>query len=165
MPGNTAQVRAKAVRFADLISEAASCVRCPAMCAKTAVLSELNGRLAARIMFIGEAPGRKGADRTRIPFSGDQSGKNFDRFLASIALTRDQIFITSAALCNPQTTSGSNRKPTQKEVANCSEFLQRAIELIDPSVIVTLGSVALEAFKRINYHEFTLRESVGPVHL
>ena len=37
-------------------------------------------------MFIGEAPGRKGADQTRVPFSGDQSGKNFDRFLASIRL-------------------------------------------------------------------------------
>ncbi len=51
-------------------------------------------------MFIGEAPGRKGADRTRIPFSGDQSGKNFERFLASIGLKRSEIFVTSAALCS-----------------------------------------------------------------
>ena len=155
---------AREVRFADLVVEAAGCTRCPAMCERTAVLSELNGPLDARIMFIGEAPGRKGADRTRIPFSGDQSGRNFDRFLASINLRRDQIFITSAALCNPQTSSGANRKPKQTEVANCSAFLRRAIELIDPRVIVTLGLVALEALKRIHYHELALRDAAGRIH-
>jgi uracil-DNA glycosylase family 4 len=154
----------KTERYAALTREAAHCVRCPSMCEKTAVLSELNGPLDARIMFIGEAPGRKGADRTRIPFSGDQSGRNFDRFLASINLRRVQIFITSAALCNPQTNSGANRKPTQTEVTNCSEFLRRAIELIDPLVIVTLGSVALDALRRIHYHQLTLKEAVGKLH-
>ena len=112
-------------------------------------------------MFIGEAPGRKGADRTRVPFSGDQSGANFDRYLNSINLTREEIFITSAALCNPRAESGANRRPTQKELANCSTFLRRAIELIDPRVIVTLGSVALEALKRIQYHELNLKESAA----
>ena len=112
-------------------------------------------------MFIGEAPGRKGADRTRIPFSGDQSGANFDRYLNSINLTREQIFITSAALCNPRAESGANRRPTQKELANCSTFLGRTIELINPRVIVTLGSVALEALKRIQYHELNLKESAA----
>ncbi|HEY2961819.1 MAG TPA: uracil-DNA glycosylase [Pyrinomonadaceae bacterium] len=150
--------------FAELASEAADCTRCPAMCGRSAVLSKLNGSPAARIMFIGEAPGRKGADRTRVPFSGDQSGANFDRFLASIGLRREQIFITSAALCNPRSDSGANRKPTQKELANCSDFLRRTIELIDPRVIVTLGSVALEALKRIQYHELNLKESAAQIH-
>jgi uracil-DNA glycosylase family 4 len=151
-------------RFQNLIDEAASCTRCPAMCGRSAVLSNLNGSPDARIMFIGEAPGRKGADRTRVPFSGDQSGANFDRFLASIGLTREQIFITSAALCNPRTDSGANRKPTLKELTNCSDFLRRTIELIDPRVIVTLGSVALEALKRIQYHDLSLKESAARVH-
>ena len=150
--------------FAELASEAASCTRCPAMCGRSAVLSNLNGSPEARIMFIGEAPGRKGADRTRIPFSGDQSGANLDRFLASIDLRREQIFITSAALCNPRSDSGANRRPTQKELANCSDFLRRTIELIDPRVIVTLGSVALEALKRIQYHELNLKESAAQIH-
>jgi len=150
--------------FQKLVAEAASCTRCPAMCGRSAVLSKLNGSTNARIMFIGEAPGRKGADRTRVPFSGDQSGANFDRFLGSIGLTRAQIFITSAALCNPRTDSGANRKPTQKELTNCSEFLRRTIELIDPRVIVTLGSVALEALKRIQYHELTLKDSAAQIH-
>lgn len=143
--------------------EAASCTLCPGMCGRSAVLSELNGSPDARVMFIGEAPGRKGADRTRIPFSGDQSGVNFDRYLNSIGLRREQIFITSAALCNPRAESGANRRPKQKELANCSTFLRRTIELINPRVIVTLGSVALEALKRIQYHELNLKESASKI--
>jgi DNA polymerase len=150
--------------FDELIDEAANCTRCPAMCGRSAVLSNLNGSPNARIMFIGEAPGRKGADRTRVPFSGDQSGANLDRFLTSIDLKREDIFITSAALCNPRSESGANRKPTQKELANCSAFLRRTIELINPRVIVTLGSVALEALKRIQYHELNLKESAAEIH-
>src|SRR5919206_280147 len=150
--------------FDELVNDAACCTRCPAMCGRSAVLSELNGSLKARVMFIGEAPGRKGADRTRIPFSGDQSGANLDRFLSSINLTRKEIFITSAALCNPRSESGANRKPTQKELANCSSFLRRTIDLVDPRVIVTLGSVALEALKRIESHELSLKTSASQIH-
>jgi uracil-DNA glycosylase family 4 len=151
--------------FTQLVSEAASCNRCPAMCERTAVFSALNGSPAARVLFIGEAPGRKGADRTHVPFSGDQSGKNFDRFIASIGLAREDIFITSAALCNPRADSGANRKPTKSEVANCSQFLRRAIEIIDPLIVVTLGSVALEALKNIKWHALNLKESSGKIHL
>ena len=150
--------------FRELTAEAAACTRCPAMCGRSAVLSELNGSPEARIMFIGEAPGRKGADRTRMPFSGDQSGANLDRFLSSINLTRKDIFITSAALCNPRSDSGANRKPTQKELTNCSSFLQRTIDLVDPRVIVTLGSVALESLKRIESHELSLKTSASQIH-
>ena len=150
--------------FKQLAKDAAGCTLCPAMCGRTAVLSELNGSPEARIMFIGEAPGRKGADRTRVPFSGDQSGANFDRFLSSIELTRKDIFITSAALCNPRSESGANRKPTRKELENCSGFLRRTIEVVDPRLIVTLGSVALEALKRIQYHKLNLKESAARIH-
>ena len=150
--------------FRELAAEASACTRCPAMCGRSAVLSELNGSPEAHIMFIGEAPGRKGADRTRMPFSGDQSGANLERFLSSIKLTRKEIFITSAALCNPRSESGANRKPTQKELTNCSGFLQRTIDLVDPQVIVTLGSVALESLKRIQPHELSLKTSASQIH-
>ena len=154
----------KVKQFSKLIADAASCRRCAAMCERVAVLSELNGPLTARIMFIGEAPGRKGADQTRVPFSGDQSGKNFDRFLASINLGRQDIFITSAALCNPRSESGANRKPTKKELTNCSEFLQSTFALIDPAIVITLGSVALEAIRTIHPHDLTLKYSAAKVH-
>lgn len=150
--------------FAALIAEAATCTRCPALCERIAVLSRANGSVRARILFIGEAPGRKGADRTRIPFSGDQSGKNLDRFIASIGLTRAEIFITSAALCNPRNPSGTNRKPSKTELENCSAFLRRTLDLIDPRVVVTLGSVALESLKRIRNHELSLKDAVGKVY-
>ena len=131
------------------------------MCGRSAVLSERNGSIGARVMFVGEAPGRKGADQTRVPFSGDQSGKNFERFLASINLKRSEIFITSAALCNPRSATGANRRPTANEIKNCSDFLKRTIALVDPEVLVTLGTVALEALKRVHYHEFTLKRDVA----
>ncbi|MGZ8848260.1 MAG: uracil-DNA glycosylase [Pyrinomonadaceae bacterium] len=147
--------------FDRLVEEAANCVKCPALCDRAAVLSELNGSVNARVMFIGEAPGRKGADRTRIPFSGDQSGKNFERFLESTELKRSAIFITSAALCNPQSATGANRRPTSAEIRNCSTYLQRTIALVDPEVVVPLGNAALEAIKLIQHHEFTLKNDAA----
>jgi uracil-DNA glycosylase family 4 len=154
----------KQAQFKSIIAEAAQCKRCPAMCERTAVLSELNGSVRAQIMFIGEAPGRKGADQTRVPFSGDQSGKNFNRFLASIGLSRKNIFITSAALCNPRSESGANRKPSRSELANCSHFLRQLLEIVDPEVVVTLGSVALDALKAIESHDLSLKQSAAKIH-
>ena len=150
-------------RFARLVSEAAACRRCPAMCGRRPVLSEKNGPTDARILFIGEAPGRYGADRTRVPFSGDRSGQNFARLLASAGLERERIFITNAVLCNPRKPSGANRRPTAQEIANCSDFLRRQIETIDPAIVVTLGQVALAALGRIEYHRFSLREHAGRI--
>ena len=154
----------KRARFAELIAEAAACRACPAMCERAPVLSEQNGRVGARVMFIGEAPGRQGGDRTRMPFSGDQSGRNFERYLASIKLSRAEIFITNAALCNPRKESGANRKPTRAEVTNCSSFLRRQIKIINPRVVVTLGAVALAALGAVEYHRLTPKENVGQIH-
>jgi uracil-DNA glycosylase family 4 len=156
--------QSKEAQFSEIVAEAAACTRCPAMRERTAVLSKLNGSISSRIMFIGEAPGRKGADQTRVPFSGDQSGKNFERFLASIGLPRERLFITSAAVCNPRTESGANRKPSKTELKNCSGFLRRTIEVVDPAVVVTLGTVALEALKTIQQHDLSLKESAARIH-
>jgi uracil-DNA glycosylase family 4 len=159
----TVSISRKQQEFGELAAEAAVCVRCPEMCDRAAVFGELNGPVTARVMFIGEAPGRRGADLTRVPFSGDQSGKNFDRFLECAGLERSEIFITSAALCNPRAPTGANRRPTSTEIRNCSQFLRRALELIDPPLVVTLGTVALEALKLVHYHDFTLRNDAARV--
>ncbi len=160
---NPIPVEVRQSQFIELVAAASACTLCPAMCERAAVLSELNGPVNARVMFIGEAPGRKGADRTRVPFSGDQSGKNFERFLASINLARSEIFVTSAALCNPRADSGANRRPKTSEIRNCSAFLRRTIELVEPGVIVTLGTVALDALKLLHYHEFNLKHDAGRI--
>jgi DNA polymerase len=149
--------------FDRLADEAATCVICERMRERKAVLSRLNGALTPRVMFIAEAPGRNGADRTRIPFHGDTSGRNFESLLASIELTRDEIFITNAVLCSPRKPSGANDKPTRSETRNCSAFLRRQIELINPPVVATLGAVALDALKLIEAHDYQLREATARI--
>jgi uracil-DNA glycosylase len=148
-------------QFTILATEARACTVCPNLADKTAVLSELNGTLTPKVFFIGEAPGRVGADRTRRPFYGDKSGENFQRLLDSIGLDRSDIFITSAVMCSPRSATDANRKPTVTEIKNCSSYLKRTIELIRPPVIATLGVVALEALSRIGNHEFRLSVNAG----
>ncbi len=150
--------------FAALVADAAACDKCPAMCERRAVLSELNGKISARIMFVAEAPGRQGGDRTGVPLDADASGANFNRFINSIDLARTEIFITNAALCNPRSETGANRTPLQTEINNCSNFLQRQLNLINPRVVVTLGRVSLDALRRISYHHLNLREHAGQIH-
>ena len=163
MSGRRESFNERQEQFDALVAEAAACRRCEAMCGRSAVLSARNGGVGARVMFVGEAPGRQGGDRTRVPFSGDQSGRNFSRYLASVGLGREDLFITNSALCNPRSETGANRRPTRRELANCSEFLRRQVETIDPRVVVTLGAVALEALRAVEYHPFTLKENVGQV--
>jgi len=148
-------------QFNILAAEARACTICPNLADKTAVLSELNGCLNPTVFFIGEAPGRAGADRTRRPFYGDKSGDNFQRLLDSIGLDRSEIFITSAVMCSPRSATDANRKPTITEIKNCSSYLKRTIELIRPTLIATLGGVALDALSRIAYHEFKLKSHSG----
>lgn len=149
--------------FRQLEQEAAACVICERMQERKAVLSQLNGSLQPKLLFIAEAPGRNGADRTRIPFHGDASGTTFEKLLASIYLTRDDIFITNTVLCSPRKPSGANDKPTRTEIRNCSDFLRRTIEIINPPMVATLGAVALDALRLIVPHNYTLKEHAAQV--
>lgn len=158
-----ARTKNKQGLFLKLVKEAQKCVLCENLRERTAVLSERNGNLHAKVLFIAEAPGRNGGDRTRIPLVGDASGVNFQKFIDSIELKREDIFITNSVLCNPRKPSGANRNPTKKEIANCSAFLRRQFELLKPQVVVTLGSVALEAVKAVAYHNFSLKQDAGRV--
>lgn len=112
-------------------------------------------------MFIGEAPGRFGADRTLRPFSGDASGDNFESFLAGAQLSREDCFITNAVLCNPRNEQGNNSPPSRKELEQCSAWLQQQIELIDPLLVVTLGVKALASLDLIETHALRLRDHVA----
>jgi uracil-DNA glycosylase family 4 len=147
-----------------LASEATNCTLCPGMDGRTAVLSRLNGNLTPKAFFIAEAPGRQGADRTRRPFYGDKSGENFERFLESVGVTRDEIFITNTVLCSPRSESGANRKPLTSEIKNCAHFLRRTIELLNPQVVVTLGAVALDATRSLERHDVRLKGGAGSIN-
>lgn len=137
----------RAKRFSCLEKQATKCRVCPDLADQSAVLSPGNGSLTAEVVFVAEAPGRFGAGRTGIPFSGDQSGKNFEILLDHAGWTRDEVFITNAALCNPLQ-KGNNRRPTSREIKNCSHFLESVLNIIQPKIVVTLGGVGLTA---INY--------------
>ncbi|MGI4792282.1 MAG: uracil-DNA glycosylase, partial [Janthinobacterium lividum] len=143
--------------FDALVRDAQACRACPRMEGRRRVLSPANGSLSARILFIAEAPGRLGGDRGGIPLTGDASGRNFLRYLSAAGLTRDEVFVTNAALCNPRTERGTNAPPSALELRNCSSFLRRTLEVVQPQVVVTLGIKALAALHLIAPHEYSLR--------
>jgi uracil-DNA glycosylase family 4 len=151
----------KESRFADLIEAVQHCTLCPRLCGRTKVLSRHNGNPGTALLFIAEAPGRLGADRTGVPLCGDQTGDNFERLLGTVGWTRQDIFITNAVLCNPREESGNNGTPTVEELANCSFYLEMTISVVNPAVIVTLGATALKALEQICPHSISLKDAVS----
>lgn len=149
------------VRFENFFHSATCCNLCPRLKEKRKVLSELNGSITSKVMFVAEAPGRLGADVTGIPLFGDKTGDNFEILLQSVNWNRKDIFITNAVLCNPQNENGTNSTPTSEEVANCSIYLEMQIELVQPDVLVSLGTTALKALSLIHPHNYTLEKNVG----
>ncbi len=94
----------------------------------------------ADLMFIGEGPGYH-EDRQGRPFVGP-AGQFLEELLASIGLTRQDVFIANMVKCRPP----QNRDPLPAEMAACSKYLDRQIELIDPAIIVTLGRFSMARF-------------------
>jgi DNA polymerase len=95
------------------------------------------GREDARIMLIGEAPGRD-EDLQGKPFVG-RAGQLLDRMLAAIGLAEEHVYITNTVYWRPP----GNRTPTPEEVEACAPFLARQIELLSPDVLVLLGGAAV----------------------
>lgn len=91
------------------------------------------GPINSPIMIIGEAPGAN-EDKEGIPFAG-ASGVVLDEMLEIAGLRRDLVFITNIVKCRPP----ENRDPKQEETEICSGYLTKQIELIKPSIIITLG--------------------------
>jgi len=95
-----------------------------------------------------------------MPFHGDIAGQNFERLLCAAGLTRQEVFVTNAVLCNPRDEKGNNSPPTRREVRNCSIHLSVVVEIIKPEIIVTLGQIALVALNAIESHSIELRRDV-----
>jgi DNA polymerase len=93
-----------------------------------------DGNAKARIMFVGEAPGRD-EDLEGLPFVG-RSGKLLDRMIGAIGLDRSTAYIANVIPWRPP----GNRTPTPQETQICLPFIQRQIELVDPDLLVTLGN-------------------------
>src|SRR5271165_2189508 len=106
-------------------------------CALKATAARLvfaDGNPEARIMFVGEAPGRD-EDIEGLPFVG-RSGKLLDRMIGAIGLDRTKAYIANVIPWRPP----GNRTPTPQETLVCLPFIQRQIELVNPDVLVTLGN-------------------------
>ena len=106
-------------------------------CALKATATRLvfaDGNPRARVMFVGEAPGRE-EDIEGLPFVG-RSGKLLDRMIAAIGLDRTSVYIANVIPWRPP----GNRTPTPQETQICLPFIQRQIELVNPDVLVTLGN-------------------------
>ncbi len=105
-------------------------------CMLRATASQLvfaDGNPAARLMFVGEAPGRD-EDIAGLPFVG-RSGKLLDRMIEAIGLDRTHVYIANIVPWRPP----GNRTPTPHESAICLPFIRRQIELADPDILVCLG--------------------------
>lgn len=96
------------------------------------------GPLNARILFIGEAPGRT-EDEQLTPFVG-KSGKVLERLLESIDLKREQVFITNTVKYRPP----DNRTPSPAEVAASKEYVAREVKVVNPFITVLMGRPTLE---------------------
>jgi uracil-DNA glycosylase len=111
------------------------CPRCRLSERRTSIVFG-EGHPRAAVMFVGEAPGAQ-EDRTGRPFVG-QAGQLLDEMILALGLERSQVYIGNVVKCRPP----GNRDPEEEEMAACSPFLDRQIELIGPRVIVALGRVA-----------------------
>ncbi len=136
---------------------------CPINCYKNPIFNEKCGNPKANILFIGEAPGVRGADKTEINFYGDTSGDLFNKLLESVNIKRKNVFVTNCVLCNPKNNKGNNRSPTDKEIKVCSYWLKEQIKTINPKVIVTIGTKALRGLYYIRKHNFSIKRDVGKI--
>jgi DNA polymerase len=125
----------------DLYHQARACTRCPQLASTRTTVVFGSGNANADLMFCGEAPG-KNEDEQGLPFVG-QAGKLLDKLLAEIGLTRADVFVVNVLKCRPP----GNRDPAPVEIENCQDYLLRQIELIEPTVICTLGNFATKLLR------------------
>jgi DNA polymerase len=94
------------------------------------------GSIDADILFVGEAPGYN-EDIQGRPFVG-KAGKILDKLLESIGLKRNDVYVANILKCRPP----DNRNPLKTEIAVCTEYLDKQIEIIQPRIIIPLGNFA-----------------------
>jgi uracil-DNA glycosylase len=125
----------------EVFAQAKGCTRCPELAAtrKTVVFGA--GNANADLMFVGEAPGAS-EDEQGVPFVG-RAGKLLEKLLEEIGLARSEVFIANTLMCRPP----GNRDPQPTEIENCHGYLLRKVELIEPTVICTLGNFSTKLLR------------------
>jgi DNA polymerase len=132
----------KELLLSGLRREIGDCVRCKLSKNRTQIVFG-EGNADAKIMFIGEGPGRE-EDIQGRPFVGDAGmllTKLIEKMsIGDVNLKRSDVYIANIVKCRPP----MNRDPEEDEIAACRGFIERQIEIIHPEVIVTLGRIALQ---------------------
>lgn len=124
------------------------CKRCPLFkTRKNAVAG--SGSIYSKILIIGEAPG-KTEDEEKRPFAG-RAGKILDMLLKSIGLSRKDVYITNIVKCKPF----PKTSPSSLSIFKCNPFLIRQIKLIEPEIILLLGSIATKQLCKLSETSFT----------
>ncbi|NKB46773.1 MAG: uracil-DNA glycosylase [Legionellales bacterium] len=118
-----------------LSQQVANCQRCPLSQSRTRPVFGV-GHRHADLMIVGEAPGYH-EDQQGEPFVG-RAGQLLNAMLASIGLQREQIYIANILKCRPP----NNRDPQSMEVAQCTPYLNRQIQLLQPKLLLTVGRFA-----------------------
>ncbi|MGB9715643.1 MAG: uracil-DNA glycosylase [Thermodesulfovibrionales bacterium] len=127
----------KKIALRSLREEIGDCKRCRlSKERKNIVFGE--GNPDARLMFIGEAPGRE-EDIQGRPFVGD-AGKLLTRLIEKMGFKRDDVYITNIVKCRPP----MNRDPEKDEIDICRIFVERQIDIIKPDVIISLGRISAQ---------------------
>lgn len=128
-------------RLEDIRADIGECTRCPLSLKRTRIVFG-EGHPKAVLMFVGEGPGQD-EDRTGRPFVG-RSGQLLTKIIEAMHLTRDQVYIANVVKCRPP----GNRTPLPEEIETCRPFLERQIQVIQPTFLCTLGAVATHALLR-----------------
>ncbi len=121
----------------DFYNRIKNCTKCPLGHTRTNFVFGA-GNPQARLMLIGEAPGRE-EDLLGEPFVG-AAGKLLDKMLAAIKFSRDDVFIANILKCRPP----ENRDPRPDEIETCKPYLLQQIKLIQPEIILALGRVSAQ---------------------
>jgi uracil-DNA glycosylase family 4 len=125
----------------ELLVQARACTRCADLAATRNTVVFGAGNADAELMFVGEAPGAS-EDEQGLPFVG-RAGKLLNMLLEEIGLAREDVFIANTLMCRPP----GNRDPQPIEIENCQEYLLRKVELIQPTVICTLGNFSTKLLR------------------
>jgi uracil-DNA glycosylase len=139
LPLQSAAERREALK--ELFLETQKCVRCPELVATRQSVVFGAGNADAALMFVGEAPGVS-EDQQGLPFVG-QAGRLLDTLLDEIGMARSEVFIVNTLKCRPP----GNRDPQPAEIENCSGYLYRQVELIEPRVICSLGNFSTKLLR------------------
>ena len=124
-----------------VLAEARACQRCSELAATRKTVVFGNGNADAELMFVGEAPGAS-EDEQGLPFVG-RAGRLLDQLLGEIGMKREEVFVCNTLKCRPP----GNRDPLPVEIENCRDYLLRQVELIEPSVICTLGNFSTKLLR------------------